>query len=371
MERERLHSVISGVLVILFAVDAERRLTMAEGKALELLGARPNEHLGEDLCRLLPDRPEICEGVHTALAGYPAMATSVTGSGIRLEVHLTPVRETSGQVTGAHGVALDVTQQFAAEAARAEARAKTEAMHVLSHEIRNPLNTIIGYAQMLTMPGSAALDEKQRRWVSNIHAAGEDLLALANDTLDLSKLAAGKLELEYERLALEPVLGLALDRVRPAAASREVRLNLVCAAGMDLYIDRRRLLQVITNLLSNAVKNTPEGGGVELRATRQRGDIAIAVRDTGTGIPPDQMERIFEEFVMLDSGKSGTGLGLPICRKLVGAMGGRLAVQSELGAGSTFTIELPQSPPASEVGPRGQPGGRLGDLTPAGSGRSG
>jgi signal transduction histidine kinase len=259
-----------------------------------------------------------------------------------------------------------VTQQFAAEAARTETRAKTEAMRMLSHEIRNPLSTIIGYAQMLTMPGSAALDEKQRRWVSNIHSAGQDLLALANDKLDLSKLAAGKLELEYERLALEPVLAVALDQSRPAATYKEVELSLTCASGTELDIDRRRLLQVISNLLSNAIKNTLAAGSIELRATRQGGDIAIAVRDTGKGIPADQMERIFEEFVMLDSGKSGTGLGLTICRKLVDAMGGRLCVQSEVGAGSTFTIELPASRPAYEVEPQRR--GGLGDLALAASG---
>jgi signal transduction histidine kinase/CheY-like chemotaxis protein len=244
----------------------------------------------------------------------------------------------------------------AAEVAREEAeranRAKSEFLSRMSHELRTPLNVILGFGQLLEL---GALDERGRKAVEQIIKAGHHLLGLINEILDISRIEAGRLSLSLEAVAVDEAIGEALALVEPLAGARKITLTREGAApGVYALADYQRLKQVLLNLFSNAVKYNQEGGEVAARVSGSNGKVVIEVADTGAGIAADQLERIFVPFERLDADEGvveGTGLGLPLARRLVQAMGGTLTVESELGAGSTFSIEVP----ATEApGPAGE-----------------
>jgi len=231
--------------------------------------------------------------------------------------------------------------------------AKSEFLANMSHELRTPLNAIIGFSQMLQMPTFGSLTPKQQKYLTNIQTGGVHLLNLVNDVLDLARVEAGRLELRRERTALAPALSEALDGIRPQADAKA--LALVCEAAPDLpavHADPLRLRQILMNLLSNAVKFTERGGRVTVRAARGTAGqppeegVEIQVEDTGIGIAPEDLGRLFRKFEQLDAGLSkghqGTGLGLALTQHLVELHGGTLAAHSAgRGRGSTFTVRLP------------------------------
>jgi len=249
-------------------------------------------------------------------------------------------------------------------------RHKSEFLASMSHELRTPLNAIIGFSEVLHQQMFGPLNERQADYLADILSSGKHLLSLINDILDLSKVEAGKMELELTELAPVPVLenGVTMIRERAAAHGISVELDVADDIG-TLQADERKVKQVVFNLLSNAIKFTPDGGRVVLRARRLAGDLEVAVSDTGIGIPAEDRERIFEEFQQ--SGKrEGSGLGLALSRSFVALHGGHLSVESEVGVGSTFTFTLPlhQSPLPAPVGSRpaeADPDLPSGDDTPA------
>jgi signal transduction histidine kinase len=191
------------------------------------------------------------------------------------------------------------------------------------------------------------LNERQLANVNDVLRAGEHLLSLINDVLDLAKIEAGKMELELSRVAIPEVLRSAVSMHSERASRGGIELALTTEPEeITVTADERRVRQVVFNLLSNAIKFTPEGGRVDISAGSEDGYVAIAVADTGPGIPAGELETIFEEFEQSGDGKNveGTGLGLPLSRKLVELHGGRLWVESEVGRGSTFRFTLPVGP---------------------------
>jgi signal transduction histidine kinase len=193
------------------------------------------------------------------------------------------------------------------------------------------------------------VNEKQAEYLQDILASGRHLLSLINDILDLSKVEAGRLELELDRFHLPTALDNALTLVRERASRRGIALDVAVDAGLgDVVGDERKIRQILLNLLSNAVKFTPEGGRVGVTATAADGVITISVSDTGIGIAPEDQEAIFEEFRQVgrdDTRKQeGTGLGLTLAKKFVELHGGQVWVQSQVGQGSTFTFTLPVRP---------------------------
>src|SRR4029450_12641991 len=178
-----------------------------------------------------------------------------------------------------------------------------------------------------------------------IYASGQHLLSLINDILDLSKIEAGRMELELTDFNLPATLDNALTLVRERAARRGIALGLTVDERLEqIHADERKVRQVVLNLLSNAIKFTPEGGGIEVRAVPVNGAVEVPVTDTGVGIAPEDQEAIFEEFKQVGTAAmkvEGTGLGLALSRKFVELHGGRIWVKSELGAGSTFTFTIP------------------------------
>jgi signal transduction histidine kinase len=220
----------------------------------------------------------------------------------------------------------------------------------MSHELRTPLNAVIGFTEVLLEKYFGDLNEKQEDYLRDVLSSGQHLLSLINDILDLSKVEAGRMELELGTFALEPVLEAGLVMVRERASRKGVEFHLEVAADTGrVEADERKIKQVVFNLLTNAVKFTPAGGKVTISAQRTERTVEVAVADTGVGIAPEEQGRVFEEFGQARSaaGQSeGTGLGLALCKRFVDLHGGTIAVASELGRGATFTFELPVRPPA-------------------------
>jgi signal transduction histidine kinase len=222
---------------------------------------------------------------------------------------------------------------------------KSEFLANMSHELRTPLNAIIGFSEVLSEKMFGELNEKQEEYSKDIHASGQHLLSLINDILDLSKIEAGRMELELSDFDLPTAIDNAVMLVRERAGRRNLTLHRdVDGAVGQVRADERKVRQVVLNLLSNAIKFTPEGGRIEIRATPQDGLVEVSVSDTGVGIAPEDQEAVFEEFRQVgtaDKKVEGTGLGLTLCRKFVELHGGRIWVKSEVGAGSTFTFTIP------------------------------
>ena len=234
-----------------------------------------------------------------------------------------------------------------AELARA-ARLKDEFLASMSHELRTPLNAVLGLSEALNEGVYGPLNGPQQSALRNVEESGRHLLALINDILDLSKIEAGKLSLELASVRVEQVCQSSLRLVRQDA--RKKHLNLECTVDPDvtyLRADERRLKQMLVNLLSNAVKFTPDGGSVGLLVAGDRaaGSVRMTVWDTGVGIAKEDIDKLFKPFVQLDSRlarqHAGTGLGLALVQRMARMHAGSVAIESELGVGSRFTISLP------------------------------
>jgi signal transduction histidine kinase len=226
-------------------------------------------------------------------------------------------------------------------------RHKSEFLANMSHELRTPLNAIIGFSEVLSERMFGDLNEKQEEYLRDIHASGQHLLSLINDILDLSKIEAGRMELEPTAFDLPTAIENALTLVRERAARRGIALHQAVDQRLDqIRADERKIKQVLLNLLSNALKFTPEGGRIDVRAGLVDGMAEVSVADTGIGIAPEDQEAVFEEFRQVGTAAKkveGTGLGLALSRKFIELHGGRIRVTSQVGVGATFTFTLPLS----------------------------
>ncbi len=223
-------------------------------------------------------------------------------------------------------------------------RHKSEFLANMSHELRTPLNAIIGFSDVLLQKIFGTLNEKQEDYLQDIRSSGEHQLSLINDILDLSKVEAGRLELERSTFSISETVAGAVALVRERATQHAIALSEDVEPGIgSIDADQRKVKQVLVNLLSNAVKFTPDGGKVSVSAQRMDGQVLFAVKDTGPGIATEDVVRIFKEFEQTSTarGKEGTGLGLALAKRLVELHGGRIWVASEVGKGSTFTFALP------------------------------
>jgi signal transduction histidine kinase len=225
-------------------------------------------------------------------------------------------------------------------------RHKSEFLANVSHELRTPLNAIIGFSEVLQERLFGELNEKQAEYTDDILSSGRHLLSLINDILDLSKIEAGRMELEVTTFFLPDAIENALLLVRERASRHGIKLDRIIDERVgDFTGDERKVKQILVNLLTNAVKFTPEGGQIKVEATPGDSAAIISVTDTGLGIAPQDHEAIFEEFRQVGTNyaqkREGTGLGLSLTRKFVEMHGGKIWVESEVGKGSTFTFTLP------------------------------
>src|SRR3989442_617428 len=204
---------------------------------------------------------------------------------------------------------------------------KSEFLANMSHELRTPLNAIIGFSEVLTDRMFGELNEKQEEYLKDIYASGTHLLSLINDILDLSKIEAGRMELELTDFDLPTALDNALILVRERAGRRSITLQMSVDERLgQIRADERKIRQVVLNLLSNAIKFTPEGGRIEVAGVPKDGFVEVSVSDTGVGIAPEDQEAVFEEFLQVGTAEKkaeGTGLGLTLCRKFIELHGGR------------------------------------------------
>jgi PAS domain S-box-containing protein len=224
-------------------------------------------------------------------------------------------------------------------------RAKSEFLAAMSHELRTPLNAIGGYAELLLMGIPGPVNEEQREQITRMQRSQQHLLGIINDILNFSRIEAGQLTYDMAGVPLEATIESVSHMIEPQANTRGLHFEAApCDPSLAVWADRAKVEQILLNLLSNAVKFTAAGGTVWLSCVNQGEMVAIVVRDSGIGIPPEQLESIFEPFVQvgrtLTTSQDGTGLGLAISRDLARAMGGDIEVESHIDRGSAFTLTL-------------------------------
>jgi signal transduction histidine kinase len=272
-----------------------------------------------------------------------------------------PLENATGSTVGILVHAVDVTGQVRARqaiaAARAEAeranKAKSEFLAAMSHDLRTPLNSIGGYADLAAEGVYGPMTDAQRKTMARIRRASDHLLSLINDILGFAKIEAGRVQLRVADLPVNEVVSGAVAMVEPQAATKGLSLG-ARLAGKEIQAraDRERLTQILTNLLTNAIKFTA-AGSIAVECQTDEKMVCIAVRDTGRGIPTEKLTAVFEPFVQAgrsaEERQQGVGLGLAISRELARAMGGDLTVQSIVDQGSTFTVCLPRGPDKRDV----------------------
>jgi PAS domain S-box-containing protein len=348
-----LRTIIDSLPVAVSVRDRQGRYVVVNRMIAERTGRAATDLLGKTLIEVWGEAgaPQ-AEDDRTILEAGGTQESQVLmdldPESLHLDIRRSVITLPGGE-PGVLTVAEDITERIRGLAAMEVSAAKSRFFASLSHELRAPLNSMLGFAELLSSSGVESLTDRQQRYLANIRAGGDHLLALINDLLDLSRLEAGKLELRLEPVPLAEAAREVVERMVPVAAAKGVDL---CASSSRsnsvAWADRRRVEQVLYNLLSNAIKFTPAGGSVTVRTQRLRGRACLWVRDTGVGISPAELERIFEEFTQLESGlahrQAGSGLGLSVVRGLVGRMDGSIDVRSSPGRGSTFTVLLPPAP---------------------------
>ena len=301
---------------------------------------------------------------HDAVIGTLQMRSTIPN--IYTDDHVRIAGDVGRQIVGAIANAQLYAEREKARGAEAASKAKSEFLANMSHELRTPLNSIIGFSEILQDQTFGELNERQSRHVGNVLSSGRHLLEIVKDVLDLSRVEAGRMELELTQFDVNALLEEADDIIRPMADMKGITVITVVEDEVPyLTADMGRIKQVVLNLLSNALKFTPKGGKVKMEASVVQDGVLgsdeavpamrISVSDTGIGIRPEDLNRVFEAFEQVDStyskAEEGTGLGLALSGRLVELHGGRIWVESEGvdGKGSTFTVVLPVEPPSATV----------------------
>ncbi len=367
---ERLAAIIETSTNGLVVLDREGRITLVNAAAQKDLGLTRSDIVGRTYNnpvwkisgadgKPFPDSElPFVRVMRTGEAVYGvehAIARS-DGTQIILSINAAPLWDAGGNIEAVVASVADITHAKQAEIicrardmAEARSQAKSEFLAHMSHEFRTPLNAILGMSGMLQREIYGSLNPKQKDYVNIIKSSGDHLLDLINDILDLSKVEAGKEQLNFATIEVAEVCRYCLKIVQERAHEKQVQLTSEIDAKADICIaDERRLKQMLLNLLSNAIKFTPRGK-VSLIARKQQQGIAFAVADTGIGIAPEDLQAVFEPFRQLENGlqqqNRGTGLGLALTRDLARLHGGEVTVESSPGEGSRFTIYLPDLPP--------------------------
>ena len=274
-----------------------------------------------------------------------------------LTFRVSPLRDQSGRTVGFTVFARDITERVNAARAERQNQAKSEFLSRMSHELRTPLNAVLGFGQLLALRNH---DPEEQDEIDHILKAGDHLLELINETLEISHLESGRLALTIEPVALAPLVGDVVGLLAPLSGERGIVVGIEEGTlARSVAADRQRLKQVLLNLLSNAIKFNRDGGRVTIRSAELSGGrVAIAVSDTGVGIASADLPRLFSPFERLGpdaEGIEGSGLGLALSNGLMEAMGGSIDAVSEPGVGSTFTLELPGATAAAGAEPAREP----------------
>lgn len=241
--------------------------------------------------------------------------------------------------------ALDKIKKQAAELEEAN-KLQADFTAMIAHDLRAPISTVLNTAEIMEDGLFGPVSDEQKEWLGRMQITCRNVVDIVSDFLDISKIEAGRLDLIKKRIDLYKLIQGSLKSYMPMATVKKISMTTVLEPGLpEISADERRLEQVLSNLITNAIKFTAAGGLVEIGARRLDGDIRFWVKDTGEGIPPDELGDLFEKYRQSTSGKisqsKGTGLGLVICKRIAEAHGGRISVESRVGEGSTFSVEIP------------------------------
>ena len=368
MREHRLHFEYAPEAVLTFDLES-RRFIEVNARACELFEGTREELLQLGPVDISPERqpdgsssaeraaPKI-EGAKGVVNVFEWTHQSLKGRLIPCEVRIVSL---PGPTRRVRGSVIDITDRKQAEelkrlsaalldekrVAEARSRVKSELIANLSHELRTPLNAILGFGEILHDGRVGALNADQTACLADILGSGYHLLGLINGMLDLAKAEAGRMEMKPARTAIRPLVAEATELVRALAAQKAIAVEVSVEPAVDeVMIDRARLKQVMLNYLSNALKFTEDGGRVVIRVRREGAMFRVDVEDTGIGIRPEDIPRLFVEFTQLETGlgrrHEGTGLGLALSKRIVELQGGSVGVESVLGKGSTFWARLPR-----------------------------
>ena len=358
--RERLEDIVRLVTDWVWETDRELRLTYVSQRVSETLGQHPRLLIGRQLLEL-GQSPKLAEFLtaewRRPFRDIEVEMTDRDGRPRLFRLSAVPVYDSaSGSFAGYRGTAHDLTLERmrehavlqAKEAAEASNRAKSEFLAAISHELRTPLNAVIGFSEVMMTEAFGPLGKPvYAEYAGDIHHSAAHLLELINDILDVSKIEAGKLNLDEEETDLETLIRSTARLVDPRAGENGVLLELLIAEGMpEVVLDARAIKQVLLNLLSNAVKFTDRGGRVTLKAgVGPTGDFLLRVEDSGIGMSREEIEVALTPFGQVDSSLSrkfqGTGLGLPLSKGLVELHGGQLEIDSRKPGGTSVIVCLP------------------------------
>ncbi|GEM_PF-2249587 len=352
--RREWEATVDSMRDMVFFANPEGIIQRANAALAEYAGLPLTDVVGRRCSDVMScgQRFEACPYRRGALMEGMAGFEMQGGDNRSYRILITPYRMGADQAAGTVHLASDITEEKQRLLLEEDKRQlleldslKNRFMASVSHELKTPLNAVIGFSEILLAGTYGAVNEKQQRYLENIHTSGKHLLALISDILDYMRLEADELSLQTEELDMDELVGSTLELMRQEADRGGVRLTLHRdALPCRVTADRRRVRQVLFNLLSNALKFTPEGGSVEVRAYREGDRVVVEVEDTGVGIAPQDQGKLFNEFTQVGEGArrgGGAGLGLALSRRLVELHGGSIRVESEPGRGSTFSFTLP------------------------------
>ncbi|WP_321417893.1 response regulator [uncultured Methanomethylovorans sp.] len=370
---EKLFKISNSAQDAIVMVDTKSIITFWNPAAEKIFGYTREEAMGKDIYALTaPFEYEdgyknsftgfIAESKHNSSQILSVNSRKKSGTEFPAEVSLSEFKLKNGSWNYV-AIIRDITERKKAEEALIDAkvtaemanRAKSEFLATMSHELRTPLNSIIGFSDLMLDGGVGEMQDMQKKFMGNISISGKHLLSLINNILDISKIEAGKMELNYELFDVYAVIDEVKQLVSPLADKKEIKFELTKDESLEqIYADRLKFKQILFNLASNAIKFTPLGGKVTISATKVQNKAQFSVKDTGIGISKDNQSKLFQPFKQIDSTTTrryeGTGLGLSLVKRFVEMHKGKIWVESELGTGTTFIFEMPLKPDLNENG---------------------
>jgi len=348
-----LEALIAWIPAAVVMVDHTQHITAATPSAGELFGYPPQEMIGRPLTDLVPVNARSFHDQAAAAyverpyirhpdSGLQLTALHRDGTEFPVDISLNTVRYRDGVRTMA--VVSKASDRAERQVADQRRKHMVDFLSAVSHDLRTPLNAVLGFSELLASGSHGSLTDRQRRDVDNIQTAGNNMLMLLNDVLDLQRVEAGEIQLLWEKVPVDTIVDEAVTLEEPEATTKGLLLEWIGRRGLHVMADQRRIRQILGNLLSNAVKYT-DLGKVSVSAEQHRNQVAISVTDTGPGIPEADLKQIYNPFfqgsLALRQAKSGSGLGLALTRRLVEALNGEIHLESTVGLGTTATVRLP------------------------------